>query len=62
MVTFSLKNNDSSLEKIVWWKTFSNPKDIITLLEDFMLWKIMESSEANNTNDISILEKKYLWK
>ena len=39
---------------------FSTFTDFINEVEDYKFWKIMEGN-SNNSFDIDLLEKKYLW-
>ena len=63
MVTFTLNQKDIKLNKLVSGKFFSDPKDIIEFLEDYMFWKIIKSSLGKEkTYGISLLENQFLWK
>lgn len=50
-------------EKLSISKTsFDAVLEFLEELEDYALWKIMEENKSLDTSDISLLEKKYIWK
>ncbi len=50
-------------EKLSISKTnFDSVIDFLEEIEDYALWKIMEKNKFSDSYDISLLEKKYIWK
>ncbi len=41
---------------------FNSVLDFLEEIEDYALWKIMEKNKSSDSYDISLLEKKYIWK
>lgn len=41
---------------------FDSVLDFLEEIEDYALWKIMEKNKFEDSYDISLLEKKYIWK
>jgi len=50
-------------EKLSISKTnFNSVLDFLEEIEDYAFWKIMEKNKFSESYDISLLEKKYIWK